>query len=170
LEPVIKANQRLVKAAAKQGGEAEWGLYYTITRGIMQQDPTRKAANKIAPGLYSLEREPVIKANQRLVEANQHDMVDAWSYDAFKAWGPHSRKSGFSAENVFCIAFILTQRLQSHIDDKWRSIDNFGFQSLDKFMKTNLTTTRLNMSFRDPEEKDELKFDDKKTKDIREQQ
>jgi hypothetical protein len=48
-------------------------------------------------------------------------------------------------------------------DDKWHSIYNFGFQSLDNFIETNLRTERLNMSFRDLEEKDEPKFDDDET-------
>jgi hypothetical protein len=55
-----------VGPAAKQG-QAEGELYSTIARGVMQRDPTRKVANKIAAGLYLLEREPVIRADQRLV-------------------------------------------------------------------------------------------------------
>jgi hypothetical protein len=49
----------------------------------MQGDPTRKAANKIASGLYLLEREPILKADERLVKA-YYEMTDSWSYDAFE--------------------------------------------------------------------------------------
>ncbi len=95
-----------VGPAAKRG-QVEGGLYARIAKGGMQQDPTRKAANKIASGLYLLEREYVLKANERLLLGlNCHDMIDSWSYKAFQVWGPHSKKSGFSAESVLCIACL----------------------------------------------------------------
>ena len=129
----------------------------SVARMVVIASGTDKARNKIASGLVSLKREPIINLDIKRI-ALMKPVYSQLAYNEFKKIGEVSKKSGFRGEQSLVIAFILKSNLGHLSNNKWKTDEKFGFRQHYNEIVSKVTYEKMNAAYRETHPDPEHEF------------